>query len=345
MSMNDTAITLGQNSASVAAAEEALINAQTVAKASSHMAASIAAIASQVSSSRELTRQAVVASGDAQSTITKLSEAASKVGAVTNLISEIAAQTNLLALNATIEAARAGAAGRGFAVVASEVKSLAEQTARATSEISQQISEIQESTRASVQSIGAIGEVIRNVESVSTTIADAIEEQNATTLEISRTVEETSLAAREVATQIASVSREAVVTGRRASEIRDGSVEIARKVDGLRTTLVRVIRTSTSDVDRRLASRLDMNRRGTLTVGDGSHEVTVRDISHGSARIDGVGEAWPVDTRVRLSISGTPLELTGSIARVDGDSALVRFVLAPEQSDTLGEFFRARQAA
>jgi methyl-accepting chemotaxis protein len=247
VSMNETAATLGQNSSSVAAAaEEALANAQTVAKASAQMAASITEIASRVNSSRELTRQAVTASGDAQSTIARLSEAAGKVGAVTNLISEIAGQTNLLALNATIEAARAGEAGRGFAVVASEVKALAEQTAKATSEISQ----IQETTRASVHSISAIGEVIRDVESVSTAIADAIENQNATTLEISRTVEETSLAAREVAVQIASVSREAVETGRRASEIRDGSLEIAKKVEDLRTTLVRVIRTSTSDVDR-----------------------------------------------------------------------------------------------
>lgn len=340
-SMNDTALTLGQNSASVAAAaEEALTNAQTVARASSHMASSITAIASRVSSSRELTRQAVAASTEAQSTITKLSESAGKVGTVTNLISEIAAQTNLLALNATIEAARAGAAGRGFAVVASEVKSLAEQTARATSEISQQISEIQESTRASVQSIGAIDEVIRNVEAVSTAIADAIEEQSATTLEISRTVEETSLAAREVATQIASVSREAVETGRRASDIRNGSVDIAKKVDDLRATLVRVIRTSTSDVDRRLAARREIGCRGTLIASGKQQLVIVRDISYGGARIEDVSEACSVDTRVQLKIESIPLNLTGAIARFDGDSAMVRFTLATDQAHALKEFFR-----
>jgi methyl-accepting chemotaxis protein len=244
VSMTDSALLLGKNSSSVAAAaEEALNNAQTVANAASQLSVSIAEIASQVKSSRALTLEAVTASTQAQSTIAKLSEAAGKVGAVTNLISEIASQTNLLALNATIEAARAGHAGRGFAVVAAEVKSLAEQTAKATSEIAQQITEIQDATQASVASIVGIGEVIRNVDSVSSIIAKAIEEQNTVTVEISRTVEETSLAAREVALQIVSVSNEAVETGRRASEIRDGSAEIANKVDLLRASLVRVIRT------------------------------------------------------------------------------------------------------
>lgn len=345
-SMSDTALTLEQNSSSVAAAaEEALANARTVAKASAQMAASITAIASKVSSSRDLTRQAVAASADAQATIAKLSQAAEKVGAVTNLISEIAGQTNLLALNATIEAARAGEAGRGFAVVASEVKSLAEQTAKATSEISQQISEIQESTRASVLSICAIDEVIQSVESVSTSIADAIEEQNATTLEISRTVEETSVAAHEVAAQISSVSREAVETGRRASDIRDGSVDIARKVDDLRTMLVRVIRTSTSDVDRRLSSRLELQRRGTLASAGRTQDVRVQDISLGGARLDDVASAWPVDTQVHLRIEGIPFGLTGTIANANGSSVIVRFALKPDDADVLKSYLQTRQAA
>jgi methyl-accepting chemotaxis protein len=344
--MTDSALLLGKNSSSVAAAaEEALANAQTVAKASSQLSASIADIASQVNSSRALTLEAVTASTQAQSTIAKLSEAAGKVGAVTNLISEIASQTNLLALNATIEAARAGEAGRGFAVVAAEVKSLAEQTAKATSEIAQQITEIQEATQASVGSIVSIGEVIRNVDSVSAAIAEAIDKQNVVTVEISRTVEETSLAAREVASQIVSVSNEAAETGRRASEIRDGSAEIAGKVDALRATLVRVIRTSTSDVDRRTSSRVDIRLPGTLKLHGRSRKVVVRDLSLGGAMIDEALADASVDMAITLLVEGIPAELAGFVARKSETATLVRFELSEEASRLVGQLISTRQAA
>ena len=346
VSMTDSALLLERNSSSVAAAaEEALANAQTVAKASSQLSASIAEIASQVKSSRALTLEAVTASTQAQSTISKLSEAAGKVGAVTNLISEIASQTNLLALNATIEAARAGEAGRGFAVVASEVKSLAEQTAKATSEIAQQITEIQDATQASVASIIGIGEVIRNVDSVSSIIAKAIEEQNTVTVEISRTVEETSLAAREVASQIVSVSNEAAETGRRASEIRDGSAEIASKVDLLRATLVRVIRTSTSDVDRRISARVDIRRPATLKLLGRSARVVVGELSLGGAMIDESYPDVPVDTPITLVIDGVAAELNGFVARKDANATLVRFELSEGAGKIVAELVSTPRAA
>ncbi|MGJ4970295.1 MULTISPECIES: cache domain-containing protein [unclassified Bradyrhizobium] len=345
-SMTDSALTLERNSSSVAAAaEQALATTQTVAKASAQLAASISQISSQVSSSRELTRKAVAASSDAQATIAKLSEAADKVGAVTSLISEIAGQTNLLALNATIEAARAGDAGRGFAVVASEVKSLAEQTAKATSEIAQQIAEIQDSTRASVTSIGAIGEVIRNVEAVSSGIADAIQAQNSVTIEISRTVEETSAAAREVASQIAEVSREASEAGRRSTDIRDGSTVVADKVQRLRTELVRVIRTSTADVDRRLSTRLNINRPGTLQVNGEAIPVTVRNLSLGGALLEAVPVRLTMNTSVTLAITGMVSDLPGTVTRVGDRTALVQFALNPEQSARLTALVSDRQAA
>jgi aerotaxis receptor len=344
--MNDSAATVGTNSSSVAAAaEEALANAETLTHAASQLSASIAEIAAQVNSSRTLTIEAVSTSTKAQATIGKLSEAAGKVGAVTSLISEIASQTNLLALNATIEAARAGEAGRGFAVVASEVKSLAEQTAKATSEIAQQINEIQEATRESVTSISAIGDVIRNVESVSSQIAAAIEKQNTVTLEISRTVEESSQAAREVATQIVNVSNEAIETGRRASEIRDGSAEIAGKVDDLRATLVRVVRTSTADVDRRSSTRVDVERSGTIEAGGKSHKVVVRNLSEGGAIIVDAVPGAAADTPVILTIDGIAASLNGVIARNDVNGTLVKFKLNEAAEKQVRILIGGRRAA
>lgn len=345
-SMTESAVSVEQNSSNVAAAaEQALANTQTVSKASSELAASIAQISSQVTSSRELTRKAVSASGEAQSTIAKLSEAADKVGAVTNLINEIAGQTNLLALNATIEAARAGEAGRGFAVVASEVKSLAEQTAKATSEIAQQIAEIQESTSASVAAIGLIGEVIRNVETVSSGIADAIDAQNAVTTEISRTVAETSVAAREVASQIASVSREAAEAGRRSTEIRDGSADIANKMQQLQADLVRVIRTSTSDVDRRLTTRLNIDGPATLHVNGKTVPVKVRNIALGGALLEQIPHQLAVDTPVGLTVNGLTSELPGTVTRVSDHTAVVQFSLDEEQNRQLTDIISERKAA
>jgi methyl-accepting chemotaxis protein len=324
--MSATAVLLGRNSSSVAAAaEEALANARSVAASSTHLSASISEIASQVASSKELTSDAVSATANAQNTIARLSDAATRVGTVTNLINEIAAQTNLLALNATIEAARAGEAGRGFAVVASEVKSLAAQTAKATSEIALQIAEIQGTTRDSVDAISSIGEVIRKVETFAVSIAGAINEQSAVTLEIARAVEETSLAAREVASQISTVSSEAIETGRRALEIRDGSAEIAGKVDELRAALVRIVRTSTSDVDRRAVARVDLQRPGSLQVGGSSHVVVVRNLSDTGAMIDAIDADIAAGHRVTLRIDGLDPKLAAVVVRRDAQGIFVKF--------------------
>jgi methyl-accepting chemotaxis protein len=326
LEMTQSAVLLGENSSNVAAAaEEALTNAQTVATASSQLSSSISEIAAQVNSSKGLTSVAVNASESAEATIAKLSEAASRVGKVTTLIGEIASQTNLLALNATIEAARAGDAGRGFSVVASEVKSLADQTTKATNEISHQIAEIQGATEQSVASIAAIGDAIRKVEAVSSAIASAIEEQSTVTQEIARTVAETSLAATEVARQIVSVSSEAVETGRRASEIRDGSTEIAGKVDQLRSVLVRVIRTSTSDVDRRAFLRTEIDRNGAVEAAGMRHVSLIKDISEGGALLETALPESMLNTPVVMTIDGVPTRFEGFIARNERGSIVVKF--------------------
>jgi methyl-accepting chemotaxis protein len=344
--MNDSAATVGTNSGSVAAAaEQALANAQTLTHAASQLSSSITEIAAQINSSRTLTIEAVSTTSKAQATIGKLSEAAGKVGAVTSLISEIASQTNLLALNATIEAARAGVAGRGFAVVASEVKSLAEQTAKATSEIAQQINEIQEATRESVTSISAIGDVIRNVEAVSSQIAAAMERQSTVTHEISRTVDESAQAAREVASQIVNVSSEAVETGRRAAEIRDGSAEIAGKVDDLRATLVRVVRTSTEDVNRRTAVRVDMNRQGAIEIGGKSHRIMVRNVSESGAVLVEAVPGVAVGSAVVLTVDGSASSLAGLIARNDANGILINVKLSDATRKLIGSLVPGQRAA
>jgi len=268
------------------AAELALANAQTVAAASEELAASIREISSQVAHSSAVTRRAVESGHNTQITIRSLSETVAKVGEVVNLIQSIAGQTNLLALNATIEAARAGEAGKGFAVVASEVKNLANQTAASTEEITRQIAAIQEVTAKAVAAVEEIGVTIAEIDHISGSIAAAMEEQTAATQEISRNVVETSTAAQEVSRRIAAVSEEADHTGAQASHVKQGSGDVARAIEELRQVLVRVVRTSTSDADRRRKPRFRVEEAGTLTVAGVRHVVVVRNLSLGGALID-----------------------------------------------------------
>ncbi len=163
-------------------------NVQTVAAAVSELSASISEISTQVTKSTESSSHAVSEVNATSDRIQHLDEAAQKIGDVVNLITDIAEQTNLLALNATIEAARAGDAGKGFAVVASEVKNLANQTAKATEDISSQIANIQSATGDAVSAIGGIFEIMSQIDEISTVIASAVEEQNAATQEITRNV-------------------------------------------------------------------------------------------------------------------------------------------------------------
>jgi methyl-accepting chemotaxis protein len=201
------------------ASEEASTNVQSVASASEELTSSVNEISRQV---QESSRVADVAVDQAQKTnhrVGELSKAAARIGDVVELINTIAGQTNLLALNATIEAARAGEAGRGFAVVASEVKALAEQTAKATGEISQQISSIQSATEDSVDAIKEIGDTIGRMSEISSTIAAAVEEQGAATQEISRNIQHAAKGTAEVSSNITDVQRGASETGSASSQV------------------------------------------------------------------------------------------------------------------------------
>jgi len=219
-SLTSTAVRSQELAVMVAgASEEASTNMQSVASATGELTSSVNAISRQVQESARMANAAVDQARKTNDRVSELSVAAARIGNVVELINTIAGQTNLLALNATIEAARAGEAGRGFAVVASEVKALAEQTAKATGEIGQQISGIQAATQESVGAIKEISSTIEKLSEISSTIAAAVEEQGAATQEISRNVEQAALGTTRVSSNISDVQRGASETGSASSQV------------------------------------------------------------------------------------------------------------------------------
>jgi methyl-accepting chemotaxis protein len=226
-----------------AASANASTNVRSVAAASEEMASSVNEISRQVQASAQIAGDAV---GQAQKTdarMNQLSQAAGRIGAVVELINTIAGQTNLLALNATIEAARAGDAGRGFAVVASEVKALAEQTAKATDEISQQITDIQSATQDSVAAIKEIGTTIGRISEISSTIASAVKQQGAATQEISRNVQRAAQGTAEVTSNIADVQRGASETGAASSQVFSAAQSLSNESNRLKLEVGKFIGT------------------------------------------------------------------------------------------------------
>jgi len=202
-----------------AASEEASTNVQSVASATEQMASSVNEISRQVQGSARIASEAVQQAQKTNDRVGELARAAARIGDVVDLINTIAGQTNLLALNATIEAARAGEAGRGFAVVASEVKALAEQTAKATGEISKQINGIQAATQESVGAIKEIGDTIARMSEIASAIASAIEEQGAATREISGNVQQAASGTQQVSANIVDVQRGADQTGSASAQV------------------------------------------------------------------------------------------------------------------------------
>ncbi|KHD78239.1 hypothetical protein MB27_06645 [Actinoplanes utahensis] len=210
-----------------AAAEIISANVQTVAAGTEEMGASIREIASSAGDAAHVAGTATTAAERTSDTMAKLGAASAEISEVINAITSIAEQTNLLALNATIEAARAGESGKGFAVVASEVKDLAQETARATEDISRRIAAIQADTDAAVAAIGDIGNVIAQINDYATAIAAAVEEQTATTGEMGRNVAEAASGSGNIAADITSVAQTANQTTHSADEARSTAAELA----------------------------------------------------------------------------------------------------------------------
>ncbi|MDR3437719.1 cache domain-containing protein [Telmatospirillum sp.] len=217
------------------AAQQASANVESVATATEGLTSSIGEIGRQVASSEEISAAAVSEAGRTSSHVQGLAEAAQRIGAVVKLINDIASQTNLLALNATIEAARAGEAGRGFAVVANEVKSLANETARATGEISEQVSAIQQATDVAVGAINGISQTIGTIRDSTTAIAAAVDQQNAATREITRNVHEASSGTAEVSRAIAEVTSAVTESRQVSGDVLGAAGQLRRECESLRS--------------------------------------------------------------------------------------------------------------
>jgi methyl-accepting chemotaxis protein len=217
-----------------AASEEASSNVAGIAAASEELSASIAEISRQVAHATQITGRAVAETRQTDDTVRGLAESAGRIGQVVKLIGDIAGQTNLLALNATIEAARAGEAGKGFAVVASEVKSLANQTAKATEEIGSQISAVQSVTDAAVKAIKQIGATIEEVSAVAASIAAAVEQQGASTQEIAHNTQAAAGRTEEASRTVMRMGAAADATGATAQAVKSAASALGTEAGRLR---------------------------------------------------------------------------------------------------------------
>ena len=316
-------------------ADQALANARSVANAAERLAGAIQEISGQVSESTSVAGRAVLAGGETRATIEALNRDVERISAVAAMIGEIASRTNLLALNATIEAARAGDAGRGFAVVASEVKALANQTARSTDEIADRIAQVRAATGASVKAVLRIEQTITEISAITGTIATAVRLQGAATEEIAHNVSETANATKEMTSRTTAVAAEAVETGRQAEQVRENATGLHASVEGLRHSVIAVVRTATSDMDRRLNARFEADLACRLTVAGQTHLAALTDWSDSGAHVRG---GPPIKDGVRGVIDidrvGFPLPF---VVKRDGSAGLyVVFDLDPATAVRFG---------
>ena len=313
-----------QAQSTLSSTEVASEGVKQVATATDELNSSIVEISELTTRSSEIVSGANSVALETDAEVNQLSEAAEKIGDVVKLIGEIAEQTNLLALNATIEAARAGEAGKGFAVVASEVKSLANQTAKATKEIADQIGEVQTSTEKSVDAIGKIRSSVENIHEATSTIAAAVQEQQAATEQISSSVQATSESTSLAANSVASVSESITSTADESTTVRDSSVRLAEEISGFTSRVESFLEQVSQDVEERRAAQREACRQAVaISTAGATHNVTIVNHAHMNA---GLKPGFPAKIGDELIISFKNGRQVGAkVARVGEDTVGITF--------------------
>jgi len=322
-------------------AEDASNNVQTVASAADDLTRSMRDIAGQVQHSHEIAEKAATRTRSTSETIDGLSKAADKISEVVTLINDIAEQTNLLALNATIEASRAGEAGKGFAVVAGEVKSLANQTAKATEDIRAQVDSIQTETKAAVSAIEEIISTIDEINQVAGTIADSARKQEETTENIARNVQEAASRTDDVATAIADVRGDTTRTTDAAQQVLTASTSLSRSSDTLRQEVAQFLEQvrSSSEADRRRHTRHEVAYPCLIYHGQTAHRTVMKNIAEGGAGLK-LESGIPVEAWVKILVPGSTSKVMARVVRMGDDNvAGVEFdpPLSRETVDAIAE--------
>jgi methyl-accepting chemotaxis protein len=306
-----------------AAASESVGRTRTVAATAKAFDATARRIGDQAGQARDAAGQVVAAVRETQTILSSLSEAAGQIGQVTDLIADIARQTNLLALNASVEAARAGPAGLGFAVVAGEVKALAGQTARATDDIRALIAGVQESAANTVSSVDGITGLVNNVDAASVAIAEVVGEQGVATRSMAETLGDAAAMAETMEARMRQVSGQARAAGQASLEVLDLAARVTGDIGALSETLVRVVRTSTSEVERRRRPRHAVDLGLEVIVGGHRQSAQLHNLSAGGAMLSGFDASQGQHLKVCLPGLTTPA--TGAVLGIKGGIVHVKF--------------------